>query len=58
MKITEVEIYKVNIDFKVPLKIALGTYNKAESVAIKIKTDSDIFGTGEASSDTYILGGC
>ncbi|MHA1673745.1 MAG: mandelate racemase/muconate lactonizing enzyme family protein [Promethearchaeota archaeon] len=58
MKITEVEIYKINIDYTEPCNIALGNYDKAESVAIKIKTDSDIYGTGEASSDPYILGTC
>ena len=56
MKITEIEIYKVNIDYTEPCNIALGNYDKAESVAIKILTDSDIYGTGEASSDPYILG--
>ena len=58
MKITEIEIYKVNIDYTEPCNIALGNYDKAESVAIKILTDSDIYGTGEASSDPFILGTC
>jgi len=58
MKITDVEIYKLNIEYNEPLKIALGSYDKAESVVIKIITDSDIYGTGEASSDPFILGTC
>ena len=58
MKIMDVEIYKLNNEYNEPLNIALGSYDKAESVGIKIITDSDIYGTGEASSDAFILGTC
>ena len=58
MKITAVEIYKVDIDYTIPCNISLGDYDGAHSVVIKILTDSDIYGTGEASSDPFILGTC
>ncbi|MHA1746359.1 MAG: mandelate racemase/muconate lactonizing enzyme family protein [Promethearchaeota archaeon] len=58
MKITAVEIYKYDIDYNIPLSIALGDYLNASNVAIKILTNSDIYGTGETSSDPFILGTC
>lgn len=56
MIITAVEIYKLNVPYIKPLKVAIGEIDGAENVAIKITTDSGLFGWGEASPCAYITG--
>ena len=56
MRITAVEISKINIPFAKPLKVAIGTSYGAHNIAIKILTDTGIYGWGEASPSAYITG--
>ena len=55
-KISKIEIFKINIPLKKSFSISLGTVDIAENIAIKIYSDSGIFGTGECSPFVYILG--
>ena len=43
MIITSVEIYKLNVPYVKPLKVAIGEIDGAENVAIKITTDNTKF---------------
>ncbi len=56
MRIVRVDIYKLNIPFLTPLKVALGVIEGAKNVAIRIVTDSEIVGWGEASPFPAITG--
>ena len=56
MKITNVEIYTLNIPTKEPIRVPLGILDGAYNVAVKINTDSDIIGWGEASPFAPITG--
>ena len=56
MKITQVEIYKLNIKITHPIQIPLGVMDAANNVVVKISTDSDIFGWGESSPFSPITG--
>ena len=49
MIITSIDIYKLDIQFHNPIKVAIGIVEAAENVAIKITTDTGIEGWGEAS---------
>lgn len=49
MIITSIDIYKLDIQFHHPIKVAIGVVEEAENVAIKITTDTGIEGWGEAS---------
>ena len=49
MKISRIDIYKLNLAFRKPLKVAIGETLAVENVAIKITTDSGLEGWGEAS---------
>lgn len=56
MEIDHIDIYKLNIAFQHPLKVAIGTIDGAENVVIKITTDTGLIGWGEASPVAYITG--
>ncbi len=56
MKITKIEIYKLNVPLKEPFIISLGTIKTANSIALKIHTDQGIFGTGEGNPYMFIVG--
>jgi L-Ala-D/L-Glu epimerase len=56
VKIKAIEIYKLNIPFKHVLKVAIGEKAGAKNIFIKIITDNDLVGWGEASPSPYITG--
>jgi L-Ala-D/L-Glu epimerase len=56
VKVKTIEIYKLNIPFKHPLKVAIGKKVGANNILIKIITDKDLVGWGEASPSPYITG--
>jgi len=49
MRIRSIEVYPVVLRYHEPFKIALGTEFESRNVIVKIYTDSDVFGIGEAS---------
>jgi len=55
-KITKIELYKINLDFITPFKIALGEARKGEGIAVRIFTDMGITGIGEGSPYWFITG--
>jgi o-succinylbenzoate synthase len=54
MKIKEIEIYPISIPLKKPFKIALGTSYEYKGVLVKIVTNENIYGLGEASPSERI----
>ncbi|MHA1719925.1 MAG: mandelate racemase/muconate lactonizing enzyme family protein [Promethearchaeota archaeon] len=57
MKITKIELYKMDLPIKYPIKTAVGVVaSNVENVLVKIFTDSDIYGLGEASPFPPITG--
>ncbi len=56
MKITRIDLYKLNIQIKDPIKIPIGILDKANNVAIKISTSEGIVGWGESSPFSPITG--
>ena len=56
MKITSVEIYKLNVPLLEPFVIAIETITHAESILIKMNTDSGIYGWGECNPYRSIVG--
>jgi len=56
MRITNVEVYKADIPLKEPFRIALGKIEVARNVFIKINTDEQLYGVGEASPFPFIVG--
>ncbi len=56
MKITHIKAIPINIPLKQPFKIAYGTHTVYEGVILVIKTDSEIYGIGEASPSPKITG--
>lgn len=56
MKITQINIYKLNVALKHPTRVAIGTANAVKNVAVKITTDTGLYGWGEASPVPYITG--
>ena len=55
MKITSVEIYKLNVPLKEPFVIAIQTITNANSVLVKINTDEGIYGWGECNPYSSIV---
>jgi len=49
LEITSIEIYKSDIELKEPFKIAIMEISASQSVFIKINTNQDFYGTGEAN---------
>ncbi len=56
IKITEIEIFKLNIPLKEPFIISLGTITNANNIIVRIHTDSGIYGVGECCPYVYIVG--
>jgi L-alanine-DL-glutamate epimerase and related enzymes of enolase superfamily len=56
MKITDLKIWPLNLQLKKPFRIALGTNYAYEGVGVKIETNSEIYGWGEASPSAKITG--
>ena len=56
MKISRVEIFKMNIPKKYPSKVAIGAINTIHNVIVRISTDASQSGWGEASPCAYITG--
>lgn len=56
MKITRVEIYKANIPLAKTFRIAIGQTDVANNIFVKIETDGSLYGMGEASPFTPIVG--
>ena len=56
IKILKIEIFKLNVEIKIPIKILLGGSDSAENLAIKITTDTGIVGWGESSPCAVITG--
>lgn len=56
LKITSFNLFKLNIPMKFPFKISLGTSYEANNVLVRINTNKDIYGLGEACSSLRITG--
>ncbi|MFX1320183.1 MAG: mandelate racemase/muconate lactonizing enzyme family protein [Promethearchaeota archaeon] len=56
LKISDIEIFKLNIPLKFPFKISLGTVYEADNILVRINTDNDIYGVGEACPSPRITG--
>ena len=56
LKITSVDIYKADIEFHEPFRIAIMEITSAQSVFIKINTDEGMYGLGEANPTWGITG--
>ncbi|MFQ5770385.1 MAG: mandelate racemase/muconate lactonizing enzyme family protein [bacterium] len=56
LKITSIDIYKADIDFNEPFRIAIMEIVSAQSVFIKINTNAGLFGFGEANPTWGITG--
>lgn len=56
MKITSVEIYKMDLNIAYVLTISLGSTPSAENILIKLNTDEGIVGWGEGSPYSFISG--
>ena len=56
MKITDIKLYHLSVPLKKAFKTALRTVKSAEETVIKIETDSDLYGIGEAPPTAVITG--
>ncbi len=56
IKITDIEIFKLNIPLKNPFIISLGTIIAANNIIVKIHTNQGIYGIGEGCPYIYIVG--
>ncbi|NIM19695.1 MAG: dipeptide epimerase [Candidatus Latescibacteria bacterium] len=56
MKITSIDIYKADIPFHEPFRIAIMEFTSAESLFIKINTSEGLYGMGEANPTPVITG--
>ena len=56
MKITAIDLFTLTIPFEEPIAVPLGTLYGANNVVVKISTDSDHIGWGEASPFSPITG--
>ena len=56
MKIKDIQIGRISVPLKTPFKTALRTVNSVEDVIVKIVTDSDNIGYGEAPPTGVITG--
>ena len=55
-KITKIEIFEMNIEYSYNIATSLGSEPNVENVLVKIETDADIYGWGEASPYSFITG--
>ena len=56
LKITSVDIYKSDIELKEPFRIAIMEIRRAQSLFIRINTNQEIYGVGEANPTWGITG--
>lgn len=56
LKITSIDIYKADIEFNEPFRIAIAVITSAASIFIRINTDGDLYGLGEANPTPGITG--
>ena len=56
MNIERIEIFKLDIPLTEPFVISLGTMLDAGNLAVRIHTDSGVYGTGEASPLPTVVG--
>ena len=56
MKIQRICIYKADIPLIKPFRTALGQTSIAKNIFVKIETDSSLYGTGEGSPFTPVVG--
>jgi len=56
MKITSIEIYKMDMELSYLCDVSLGSIQSAENILIKINTDMGIHGWGEGSPFSFITG--
>ena len=56
IKIQTIEIFKLNVEITIPIKILLGGLDGANNLAIKITTDNGLVGWGESSPCAEITG--
>lgn len=56
MKISRVEVFKLEIPYIRPMRIAIGAISCAQNVAVKLSTDSGLCGWGESSPFAPITG--
>ena len=56
IKIQKIEIFKLNVEITIPIKILLGGLLGANNIAIKITTNTGIVGWGESSPCAEITG--
>lgn len=56
MKIKHTQIFRLDIPFHKPLKVAIGEISGAENIVVKITTDCGVVGWGECSPTRYITG--
>lgn len=56
IKITDIEIFKLDIPLKEPFIISLGTITDASNIVVRIHTNQNIYGIGECCPYAYIVG--
>ena len=56
MKITQIDIYKADIEYFEPFRIAIMVSTRTENIFVRINTDEGIYGMGEASPTGPITG--
>jgi hypothetical protein len=49
LEVKRIDVYRVSLRYREPFRIALGTSVKSENVVVKVTTDSEVEGWGEAS---------
>lgn len=54
--ITRIELYKINLDFVTPFRIALGEAKRGEGIAVRMFADTGLVGVGEGSPYWFITG--
>ena len=56
MKIKDIELYRLSVPLKRPFKTALRTVDAAEALIVKVLTDTEHSGYGEAPPTAVIAG--
>jgi L-alanine-DL-glutamate epimerase-like enolase superfamily enzyme len=56
LKIEEIEVFPLRIPYKMAARIAFFEYPYVESMLVRIRTNDNLFGYGEALTDTAFIG--
>ena len=56
IRITDIDIYKLNVPLSEPFIISLGTITDAQNLVVKLHTNQGITGVGECCPYVYIVG--